>query len=423
MTGGSWAVAALLCWHLGASGGLPKEVPVEQVRPWALNQRHVRVLVLDGARSVSLRPSSPAVLVNPASGARLASVGGGATITARWWHGQVVVRTGNRRISLSAVRIEPASGATTVSAQGAGRRGVYPGALEIAADAAAVRVVNDLDLESYLTGVVAAEVPRTFPLEAMKAQAIAARTYTLSHLGDHAAKGADLCAQVHCQVYAGATSASSRAAEAVRETAGEVLAWNDLLVDALYHSACGGATAAPWEVRQGKLLPYLVGGSDCELGGEPYCGLGRDAHWTARFTRQQAERLVSANLGAVLGRPGLSPGRLVSLRVENRLGSRVEWLEVETSTGVYRVRGDATRWLFGTGRPGPSGLRSAAFTLSVEKDRRGRPRAFVFAGTGHGHGIGMCQWGARGRAETGQTAAEILSAYYPGAEIVDLRHG
>jgi stage II sporulation protein D len=202
-----------------------------------------------------------------------------------------------------------------------------------------------------------------------------------------------------------------------------VLVWNDLLIDALYHSSCGGATAASWDVRQGKLLPYLTGGSDCEPTGEPYCAAGHDPHWTATFTRQQAERFVAANLGTVTGMPGLSPGRLTSLEVEDRRGSRVEWLGVATASGRYRVRGDAIRWLFGNGRPGPSGLRSSAFTLSVRRDRRGRPTAFVFKGVGHGHGIGLCQWGARGRAESGQSAEGILSAYYPGAEIADLGHG
>lgn len=423
MTGGPWALAALLCWHLGVSGGLPREVPAGQVRPWALQQRPVRVLISDNAKPASLRPQSPAIVEDLISGAKLVAISPGATIAAKAWSGRVVIKAGRRRIEVPSARIRSASGNIAVSTQGGhGARGLYPGTVEISADGASLRIVNELDLEDYLVGVVAAELPRTFPLEAMKAQAIAARTYTLSHLGDHAADGADLCSQVHCQVYAGLPPPGSKAARAVRETAGEVLVWNDLLVDALYHSACGGSTAAPWDVRQGKLLPYLSGASDSD-GADSYCGEDHQLSWTARFTRQQAERLISANLGTILGRPGLSPGHLRSLRVAGRLGLRVEWLEVGTGTGVYRLRGDSIRWLFGSGSPGPTGLRSAAFKLLIEKDRRGQPPVFVFSGLGHGHGIGMCQWGARGRAENGQTADEILSAYYPGAEIVDLRHG
>jgi stage II sporulation protein D len=419
VTGGSWALAALLCWHLSVGGAVPKEVPVEQVRPWALNQKRVRVLILDGARSVTLRCSSPATIVNAENGARVADTRAGATITVKSRGGVLVLGVEGHRVDLRAARVEPSQGGTMALA---GRRNAYPGSIEIAAGGGGLRVINTVGIESYLAGVVAAEMPSTFPLEAMKAQAIAARTYTLSHLGDHAAEGADLCSQVHCQVYLGSPPATSRAARAVQETAGEVLVWNDLLIDALYHSSCGGATAASWDVRQGKLLPYLTGASDSGPGGEAYCSLDRDSRWTAAFTREQAERRVAANLGAVTGRPGLSPGHLRSLQIENRRGSRVEWLDVGTSSGHYRVRGDAIRWLFGNGNPGPSGLPSCAFTLSVRKDRHGRPMAFTFKGVGHGHGIGMCQWGARGRAESGQSAEEILSAYYPGAEIVDVRH-
>jgi stage II sporulation protein D len=150
--------------------------------------------------------------------------------------------------------------------------------------------------------------------------------------------------------------------------------------------------------------------------------MGHRIAWDRRFSWREAEKLVASNLGTVLGQPGLAPGNLKSLQVLSRGESgRVEWLEVGTSRGTYLVRGDAVRWLFGNGRAGPSGLRSSDFQLTVERDRKGRPRAVVVKGKGHGHGIGLCQWGARGRAQSGQTAEEILSAYYPGAEVVDLR--
>ena len=314
----------------------------------------------------------------------------------------------------------------TVSSRGGrGSRGRYPGDLEIAAVEDGLRAVEHVGLEDYVAGVVDAELPASFPLEAMKAQAIAARTYALFHLGDHSRQGADLCGEVHCQVYRGRAPEASRASAAARETAGQVLTWNGMLVDAMYHSACGGRTAAAWEVRQGKLLPYLRGALDAsglDPARRPYCGIGHRVTWERRISWREAERLVGSNLGTVLGAPGLAPGALKSLQVSERgEGGRVEWLEVRASRGGYRVRGDAIRWLFGNGRAGPSGLRSSDFELSVEKDRRGRPRAAVFKGRGHGHGIGLCQWGAKGRAASGQTAGEIISAYYPGAEVVDLR--
>lgn len=426
MTGAPLALAALLCWHLGSAGGLPKEVLVGQVRSYATGERLVRVLLLEAAPAIAVRSSVPAVIEDAQTGARLATIAAGADVVFRQARGQVTARFGRSRVAADSLRFRPLKpGARTIvsSRAGLGRRGVYPGALVLSAVSGSLRVVEQVELESYVGGVVAAEMPKGFPLEAMKAQAIAARSYALFHLGDHEDRGADLCAQVHCQAYAGSPAPGSAPVRAARETAGQVLAWRGLLVDALYHSACGGATAPAWEVRQGKLLPYLSGDDDHEWegAGSPYCRQGHEAGWQRRFPHQQAERLIAANLGAVLGEPGLRAGRLRSLRVAERNGPRVEWLEAETSTGVYRVRGDAIRWLFGSGRADGRGLRSTVFTLAVETDRRGRPQAYVLRGVGHGHGIGLCQWGARGRAESGESAAEILAAYYPGTSVCDLR--
>jgi stage II sporulation protein D len=284
----------------------------------------------------------------------------------------------------------------------------------------AASVVKEISLEDYVAGVVAAETPSSFPLEAMKAQAIAARTYTLFHLGDHTSEGADLCSEVHCQAFHGLPAEDSRAYRAVRETAGQVLVYGGLLLDAQYSAACSGHTVAAWDTRQGKLLPYLCGADDRGEDGA-YCAQGHDVMWSKRFSYAEAQRLVSRNLKTVLGDQTLVPGKLLSLRIAERAGNRVHWFEVKTTTGTYRLLGDAVRWLFGTGLPGPSGLRSTRFDLKVLTDRKGYPRAFLFTGAGHGHGIGMCQWGARGRALAGQTALEILETYYPGAEVWNLR--
>jgi stage II sporulation protein D len=203
-----------------------------------------------------------------------------------------------------------------------------------------------------------------------------------------------------------------------------VLVYNDLLVDALYHAACGGQTATAWEVRQGKLLPYLLGEPDApDSSARPYCGWDHNVTWRRRLSYSEADRLVRANLATVLKDPGVRPGRLEGMGVETdaRTG-RAGWLKVSTTNGRYQVRGDSIRWLFGNGRPGAAGLRSTAFDLAVKADASGRPRAFTFSGRGHGHGIGLCQWGARGRAMEGQSAHEILAAYYPGTSVVDLSH-
>ena len=428
MTASAWACAALLSWHLGFTGALPREVPVDSVRAYATGERDIRVLIFKDARTITVRPTRTTALEDAGSQARLATIVAGATLRLAPSGGRVRVQGPGVLTARTRIRLRPLTGdgSTLISGRGGwGRRATYRGALDISLTSSGLQVVEHLDLESYIAGVVAAEMPASFPLEAMKAQAIAARTYALHHLGGHAQDDADICGRVHCQAYAGGTDSASTAARATRETAGQVLSWNGLLVDALYHSACGGSTAPAWEVRQGKLLPYLRGVRDAPSDSpfaEPYCGRDHNLAWTRRFSHGEAEGLISSNLGHVLGQRGLAPGRLKSLHaVPSSRGSRIAWLDVLTAKGAYRVRGDAIRWLFGTGYPAPGGLRSTAFELTVTTDSRGQPTTFIFQGVGHGHGLGLCQWGARGRALEGQTATDILAAYYPGAIVTDLR--
>ena len=427
MTGSAWAAAALICLHLNSLGALPPEVRAESVRPYLTGQRPIRVLIADDVSALMLHPRSAIAIENPSTGARLAVAQAGAALSAKR-SGTIVALTGpGLKLTRARIAMRPigADAGMVVSRKGGwGRRGLYPGCIEIAATARGIRVIEEVNLETYLAGVVASEMPSHFPLEAMKAQAIAARTYALYHLGGHAREEADVCGSVHCQAYAGKPAPGSTAARAARATAGQVLLWDGLLMDSMYHAACGGSTATAWEVRQGKLLPYLRGQPDTPAAGrgDAYCSRDHDANWGRRISFANANRLVSANLGAVTGSPGLVPGKLASMSVvRSEDTGRAEWLRVRTSKGTYQVRGDAIRWLLGNGRPGPEGLRSTCFDMVVSSDAAGRPRAFELTGRGHGHGIGLCQWGARGRALAGQNAEEILAAYYPGATVVDLR--
>ena len=427
MIAAPWAAAALACLHLGAVGALPPEVRYQDVRPYLAGDRHVRLLIAGEASSLRLTPKSDSAVEDPRTGARLAIVKAGASLTARRANGTIALRGPGLSVTRRSLRIGPLQedrGIAVSPINGWGRSGIYPGAIDIDLTATGIQAVERVDIETYIAGVVASEMPASFPLEAMKAQAIAARTYALYHLGAHSSEGADLCGRVHCQAYAGRPNPNSRAARATAETAGQVLVWNGLLLDAMYSAACGGSTATAWDVRQGKLLPYLREQPDSPdgFGGAPYCARDHDITWAKRLSLAEADRFVSGNLDAVIGIPGLKPGRLESLRLmKDPSSSRAQWLKVYTTNGAYQVRGDAIRWLFGNGRPGPEGLRSIAFEMNVEEDSAGRPSAFVFSGAGHGHGIGLCQWGARGRALAGQTAPEILAAYYPGAALTDLR--
>ncbi|MBN1459742.1 MAG: SpoIID/LytB domain-containing protein [Armatimonadetes bacterium] len=427
MTGSSWAVAALVCVHLSSVGALPPEVSVSSVQGYATGEQPIRVLVANGASSLTLRATDDFVLEDPATRERLAVVKAGASLRAQR-AGSCLNLTGpGLRLRATCLRLSPLmeGGELRLSVSGGwGRDGIYPGALELApaTNGRGLRAVEHVNLETYVAGVVASEMPASFPLEAMKAQAVAARTYALYHLGGHDSDEADICASVHCQAYGGRPPSNSRAAQAAQDTAGQVLLWEGLLLDAMYSAACGGRTATAWDIRQGKLLPYLVGHPDAPyLGGAPYCSLQHDITWSRRVTMSEARRSVARNLAAVTRQPGVNPGTLETMSdTKDPDQWRTQWLKVYTSNGAYRVRGDAIRWLFGVGYPGPGGLRSTAFDLTIEERSDGRPAAFVFTGAGHGHGLGLCQWGARGRAMSDQGYVEILAAYYPGAMLADL---
>jgi len=193
-------------------------------------------------------------------------------------------------------------------------------------------------------------------------------------------------------------------------------------------------------VWRGYLAPYLRARPDTPSGGDAtgwiedddqaaqfvrgkgsaYCAPGPRYRWTRSYTVGETQRLLEANLPLVTGSGG-APGRLIDMMTEGRsLGGRVQALRIVTDSGEFEIRRDAMRWLFGTGRAGPDGLPSTLFCLHVERDHDGNPVRFVFEGAGWGHGLGLCQWGADGRARAGATAREILEYYYPGTRVIDL---
>lgn len=293
-------------------------------------------------------------------------------------------------------------------------------------------VAQELPLEEYLRGVLPAEMPASFHVQALRAQAIIARTYTLTKLGRHAVEGADLCDTVHCQV----SLDSKRTAatdEAVRVTRGLVLMDGHKLATTYYHACCGGVTDDAGYVWGPEFArSYLVGGTDFAgmVSGatiihaltreDAYCKRAPVHRWEKIFTPAEINALVARNLTAVSDDPTVKITRVTSMSVEERTPfGRVASLRVEGDGASVLVYGDKVRWLFGSGGPGADGLWSTLFDLTVERTPTGDIVRYIVRGAGRGHGLGLCQWGADGRARAGQTAREILKAYYPGTRLSD----
>ncbi|MEA3246912.1 MAG: SpoIID/LytB domain-containing protein [Gemmatimonadota bacterium] len=305
----------------------------------------------------------------------------------------------------------------------AGRR--YRGALRVVATDTGLIVVNVLAVEEYLRGVVPLEIGVSrseSDQAAVEAQAVAARSYTWVRLSATTGGGApyDLVATVNDQVYGGVDAERENTDRAVRATAGLVLKYSGRVVDAPYSSACGGETATPDEVwRTGATPGYLRRVSDRIPGTTDryYCDIAPRFSWTKEFSSAQLDAAVRAYLGSYAGGvPAGGPGHVRAVSVVSRTPSgRVATTSFATDRGSFSVRGNDVRYVLRA--VGGEILNSTYFSVANEPPSGGSLSRIVIRGNGYGHGVGMCQWGAIGRARAGQTARAILAAYYPGTSV------
>jgi len=288
----------------------------------------------------------------------------------------------------------------------------YRGSLRVRTVDRSLAAVNELALEDYLKGVVPGEIGRKLDprmLEAVKAQAVVARTYAIRALGQYGAKPWDLRDDVRDQMYEGRGGEDPLCTRAVHETTGRILVDRaGKPVDAYYHSTSGGSTADIASVWPGKTVrPYLRGIDDTAPDGRAWGAFSPSASWTETWTEKSLHETVRANLREAMGKP-CDPGEVKSLSIAGYdASSRVRKLVVTGRKGACEVAGDRVRWALR--RPAGAGiLRSARFTLEHAGNR------YVARGTGNGHGVGMSQTGALGRARAGQKHDTILQTYYPG---------
>ncbi|MDR5697709.1 MAG: SpoIID/LytB domain-containing protein [Armatimonadota bacterium] len=273
------------------------------------------------------------------------------------------------------------------------RMRAYRGTIELRRTERGLTVINELELEPYLYGVIKLEINPAWPPEAVRAQAVAARTLAVHSLGRFAREGYDLRDTTDSQVYGGVTFEDPRATEAVDATRGLILVHAGRPILAAYHADSGGRTESSENVW-GTAYPYLRGVDDPYSAGSPY------ERW--------AVSLALSEIGNRLRRGGLGVQDLRGLEVARTSESgRVLTLRVLTDGASLELTGHRFRLLMGA-----DVIRSTKFAVRVEG-----PSA-VFEGSGWGHGVGMSQWGARGMAMRGMTFAQILRHYYTGVEVV-----
>jgi stage II sporulation protein D len=284
----------------------------------------------------------------------------------------------------------------------------------VAADDGRFYVTNHLDMESYLAGVLACELYANWHDETYQALAVAARTFALYHVRNTGpGRAYDLGDDQGSQVYGGVARETDRSRRAVNATRGQVLAWvsggRQRIFMTQYSAACGGHVNGARVLRNAPDLPPLNGGQVCNDCRD--CGRYR---WpNVRVAKSELYRALRACYRAAGPLGGVKEVRVASSEPHGR----AIWVDVIGTTGQsMRVRAEDIRLaLLRSGSNAGRGL----FSMNCEIVDAGDAIEFR-NGKGFGHGVGLCQWGAQGKAQRGWTSRQILSFYYPGASIVTL---
>ena len=291
----------------------------------------------------------------------------------------------------------------------------YRGVIHIVPEGDRLNIVNELDLENYLRGVVPVEIGhlKASQIDAVKAQAVAARTYALANRGRRKTRGFDIYATVADQVYRGFAVETHVSDVAIAETHGVVASYKGRMISPFYSSTCGGRTENIHEAWNSPAVSYLRSVKD-EGRGVVFCRPSPVYRWTVEWDRGTLERILATTLPSRSRRVN-GPVEIRDLRIRRRSKSgRVQELEIKTQQGNFRVKGDEVRRVLRRPAQGTPLLRSTLFSLKIYKDRQGRPGRIVASGGGFGHGIGLCQYGAIGMANRGYRFDQILRHYFRG---------
>lgn len=326
--------------------------------------------------------------------------------------GKLKIKTKSKRQQTADRRVFKASGSSTsdciaIATDKSGlNKACYNGEFIVSANGNKLNAINVIDIEDYLRGVVPYEIGKLdeSKFEALKAQAVAARTYAYKHFGSRVAQGFDVYADTRDQVYKGLHSATALTDKAVRETEGVVMTYNGEFITAYYHSTCGGETegVATWGRPD---HPYLKNKPDLRPDGTPWCRESNYTEWTREFTEDELRDLFQINAKeAKANVPSFSS--IKSMHIQDTLKSgRIHTLVIETNNGSFTAKADKIRWLF---KRGGTILPSSFFRIHKNGND------WILKGKGFGHGVGLCQMGARARAQAGQSYIQILTHYYPG---------
>ncbi len=272
----------------------------------------------------------------------------------------------------------------------------YRGELEVVPEEGTGKFVfvNKVPMEDYLMGVVPAEMPSSWHMEALKSQAVAARTYAVDSILSAPNSTYHVESTTQSQVYGGIKRETVRSNQAVRDTTGEILIYQNRPARTFYHSNSGGKTESPEHVWGYTGLNYLVAVES------PHCKDASNFEWKISLSRSQMQdKLKSLELEEI---------KAIKISEFSPSG-RAKTLEIEGKEKTVSMNAVEFRRAIGQ-----TVMRSLLFEIQLEED------TFRIKGQGFGHGVGMSQWGSKGMADKNYDYRDILSHYYKGTELVNV---
>lgn len=354
-------------------------VHAEPKKVW---QPEIRVGLLSDVKQVTLQVSAPCVMINAAKGNILKKIPAGGNFIVDFEHMEInAIEIRPEKVPLKDLQI-------TID----GKK--YYGGVTVNKGKDSLTVINLAPLEEYLRGVVSKEMSPSFPIEALKAQTIAARSFALKNRGRHTAEGFDLCATTHCQVYIGVANFDS-IDKAVDETRGGVLVYKEKLADTNFHTDSGGMTENVGDVW-GTATPYLVAVREIIKIGEP---------WTVKVAAEDFSSRFGEGFGNVKSIK-LSKMTIGKDADDRTASGRVKSAQIVGTKKTVTITGNDLRRKFS--------LPSTLFDMTIDGDE------IIFTGYGRGHGVGMSQVGAKDYAKTGWSYEKILAHYYSGTKLKKL---
>jgi SpoIID/LytB domain protein len=302
----------------------------------------------------------------------------------------------------SEVAFTPVSADTTIRLEIGAKKYNYHGSMRFILSSGTILPINYVNIERYLKGVVGYEMSNSYPIEALKSQAVAARNYALASLSKHRSEGYDLCDTIDCQVYRGYNSAYKNVERAVDETQGTVLLHNDKLVSAYYSASSGGYTEASGNIWF-QQLPYLVikydefESENWPFGDMKFNTLQAEITLKSKNHLSATDFLLAIDIDSIKRNEA---GRVSSIDIVYLDGNGLEKRKTFTKEGPRTFLGL------------PSTTYNVVYDILTD--------TYTFSGKGYGHGVGLSQIGARNRANAGQTFEQILTFYYDGTYIQKL---